>query len=315
MPQIDISVVIPVYNASRLISRCIDSILSQKGNYTFEVIFIDDGSTDSSCEIIKSYNNPYFILLHQENAGPARARNKGIEMARGEYLSFLDADDYWMPEFFYSMISFMRKHPSCIAASTGQVHKTVGGESIIASETEQELDEFFCYWSEHRHICTGSMIAKTDKLKKLGGQRTDLRVTEDLEFWALIATQGKWGVVPGILFVSDGTDTIKDSGWLKKMKIRWESAPTIEEWRKRIVHANPQLLNDKAYNQAEGWISRNLTYCMLLAKKENLAREEAKKYGRYFPNDLIARLMNMCKPTQLSWWLMCKLLQYREYHR
>lgn len=315
MDKIDISVIIPVYNASRLIRRCIDSILAQKGNFSVEVIFVDDGSTDNSCEIIESYNNSHFTLLHQENSGPAKARNKGIEMARGEYLSFLDADDYWMPEFFESMIGFMQRHEDCIAASTGQIHKTIGGESVIKTDEEMVLDDFYSYWGKHHHICTGSMIAKTEIVKKLEGQRTDLRVTEDLEFWALIATQGKWGVVPGILFVSDGTDTIKDSGWLKKMQIRWNNAPTIAEWEKRIICNVPLLAENESYKTARGWIARNLIYCQLLSKREKLALKEVNKYGNYFPQDKIGKLMNICKHTTLSWWLMCKLLQYREYHR
>ena len=76
--RIDISVIIPVYNAATLLPRCLNSILAQKGGYEYEVLLIDDGSTDDSVEIIESYKNPHFKVFRQENAGPSKARNKGL---------------------------------------------------------------------------------------------------------------------------------------------------------------------------------------------------------------------------------------------
>lgn len=73
--------------------------------------------------------------------------------------------------------------------------------------------------------------------------RQDLRVTEDLEFWALISTYGRWGFIPNILFVSDGSDVTQSQGWLNKMKLRWQNAPSIAEWEK-------ELSNDYLYNQS-----------------------------------------------------------------
>ena len=98
--MIDISVIIPVYNAAPLIRRCLDSVLAQKGKYTYEVLLIDDGSTDDSVEIIKSYNNTKFKIFQQKNKGPAAARNVGITNALGKYIAFLDADDYWEDEYY-----------------------------------------------------------------------------------------------------------------------------------------------------------------------------------------------------------------------
>ena len=82
----DISIIIPVYNAAALIRRCLDSILAQKGGYDYEVLLVDDGSTDDSVAIIESYNNPRFKVFRQQNAGPSRARNKGLQEAKGRFL-------------------------------------------------------------------------------------------------------------------------------------------------------------------------------------------------------------------------------------
>lgn len=78
----DLSIIIPVYNASKLLERCLDSIFEQKTQYSYEIILIDDGSTDNSIEIIKGRKEPNIILYQQQNSGPSVARNKGVELAK-----------------------------------------------------------------------------------------------------------------------------------------------------------------------------------------------------------------------------------------
>lgn len=90
-----LSIIVPVYNAEKYISQCIDSVLSQSdGNW--ELILVDDGSSDKSGEIIDRYaaEDKRITVLHQKNCGPSKARNAGIEIARGEWISFIDSDDY-----------------------------------------------------------------------------------------------------------------------------------------------------------------------------------------------------------------------------
>ena len=120
--MIDISVVIPVYNAGNFINKCLDSIIAQEGNHKYEIILVDDGSTDNSVEVIQQYEKSEklvksggrIVLMQQQNAGPSKARNRAIEAARGRYLAFIDADDYWKPEFFKRTVDFLDKHEVCI---------------------------------------------------------------------------------------------------------------------------------------------------------------------------------------------------------
>lgn len=90
------SVIVPVYNSSEYIQKCIESILCQKFK-NYEVIFVDDGSNDDSISIISKYLKEYtnFKLLKQENKGVSAARNTGLINATGEYILFMDSDDYW----------------------------------------------------------------------------------------------------------------------------------------------------------------------------------------------------------------------------
>ena len=316
----DLSIIIPVYNAAALIGRCLDSIFGQTTQYSYEVICVDDGSTDRSVELIEARKEANIRLYRQQNAGPAMARNKALAEAKGKYVCYIDADDYWEETFFEKTIVFLETHPECIAVSVGQRHLTVSGNHIAPAcinkyNTSIVLEDFFSFWAEWMHVCTGSIMIRTEYAKKAGGQRTELRITEDLEYWALLATYGKFGMLPEVLFTSDGTDLIKGDGWLKKMKIRWRNAPSIADWEKRIIAAKPELCDNEGYKNARGRISRNLTYCQLLSGRTTLSRQEALKYGKYFTKDPIGRLMNLAKYTPVTWWMLAKFLRYREYHR
>lgn len=95
MNKVKISVIIPVYNASKYIDKCITSLLNQSFN-EFEIILVNDGSDDGSLEIIKGYSEKFnnVICINQKNMGQGEARNKGIDIARGDYITFVDSDDW-----------------------------------------------------------------------------------------------------------------------------------------------------------------------------------------------------------------------------
>ncbi len=93
-----ISIIIPTYNCAQYIHRCIDSILTQSFQ-DFELIIIDDGSKDDTYKILQRYEDARVRICTQKNQGPAKTRNRGIKMARGEYLMFIDSDDYINPGY------------------------------------------------------------------------------------------------------------------------------------------------------------------------------------------------------------------------
>lgn len=314
----DISIIIPVYNKSKLINRCLDSIYNQTTDYSYEVVLVDDGSTDNSVELIKARTESNIILFEQQNAGPSAARNKGVELSHGKYCAYLDADDYWEDSFIEKTVSFLEEHKDCVAVNVAQRHLTISGERVVPVCYNDYshpivLDDFFSFWATFMHVCTGSVVIRSEVIKQIGGMRTDLRITEDLEFWALVSTYGRWGFIPEILFVSDGVETITDqTEWLKKMQIRWNNAPSVADWEKRIVKRANQT---EAYKKARGRIGRNLVYCQLLSDRTRIARQEALKYGNYFTKDTIGKLMNLAKWSSLTWWGLCKFLKWREWHR
>ncbi|KIA86081.1 glycosyltransferase family 2 protein [Kaistella jeonii] len=106
-----ISVIIPVYNAEKSIENSLISIKNQTWKGVFEIILVNDGSTDGSKSIIENYQkkNPdqNIILINQENGGVSKARNIALKIAKGEYIAFLDSDDEWFPEKTEKQISFL----------------------------------------------------------------------------------------------------------------------------------------------------------------------------------------------------------------
>ena len=105
-----ISIIVPVYNVERYLRQCIDSILAQTYK-DFELLLIDDGSPDNSGNICDEYaqKDPRIRVFHKPNGGVSSARNMGIDNARGEYISFIDADDYVEPNFLEEMVKAMEK--------------------------------------------------------------------------------------------------------------------------------------------------------------------------------------------------------------
>jgi glycosyltransferase involved in cell wall biosynthesis len=327
--MIDLSVVIPLYNAMPLIERTLESVFSQKTHYSYEIIIVDDGSRDKSLQFVRDYvaSKGYgesVIILSQENAGPAAARNNGIAHAHGRYSAFLDSDDFWINGFIEKSISFLDSNPDCVAVNVGQKHLTVSGDNfspkcLDSYDEPFVLDDFWTFWGEYMHVCTGSACIKTDIIRQIGGQRTDLRVTEDLEFWAMVSTYGKWGVIPELLFVSDGTELVKDQQtWIRKMQPRWQSAPSVDEWQKRIIERlgfREDTLLPQGYQKARGRIASMLVYSQIMSGRLCLSREETLRYGKFFPSGILSQLMMFCSHSSLVWRGLCKYIQYREFHR
>lgn len=99
--NIDLSIIVPVYNSEKFLKKCMDSIVKQKTKYHFEVIAVNDGSTDGSLEILREYERKYeFVkVINQANGGISRARNTGLNNAKGKYIGLIDNDDYIIDKY------------------------------------------------------------------------------------------------------------------------------------------------------------------------------------------------------------------------
>ena len=136
-----ISVIVPVYNTEKYLNKCIDSILSQ--TFTdFELLLVDDGSTDNSGIICDEYarKDKRVKVFHKENGGVSRARNLGIDNAHGEYLSFIDSDDYIRPTMYAELIAIADKYNVDLVSSDLLInnevvkHKNIPENTVVSEE-------------------------------------------------------------------------------------------------------------------------------------------------------------------------------------
>ncbi len=110
-----VSIVVPLYNKERYINRCIDSIFAQTFP-GFELLIVDDGSTDASPDRVRAYNDSRLHLITQTNAGPGAARNRGLVEAQSDLVAFLDGDDAWHPDYLKRSLDRFAELPASTAA-------------------------------------------------------------------------------------------------------------------------------------------------------------------------------------------------------
>ena len=125
-----ISVIIPLYNKSKLVRRAIDSVLRQDYQ-DFEVVVVDDGSTDDSARYVRSYQDSRIHYIYKENGGVSSARNFGFEKSQGEWIYFLDADDELLPGAFSAMMDAHDEHPECRFFVGGKTHVCSGSPYLL----------------------------------------------------------------------------------------------------------------------------------------------------------------------------------------
>jgi glycosyltransferase involved in cell wall biosynthesis len=224
-----VSVIIPAYDVAVSLGRCLDSVF-QQDLHTLQVIVINDGSTDNTPEVAKSYGDR-IIYIEQENQGQGAARNTGLRAARGDYVVFLDADDYWLTGFLSTCIDFLQQQPEAIAVSTGQIIKLWGhadriNPPILADPTVKDqltpsiVEHFFDFWADQDHLRTGSAVIRRWVIEEAGYQRADLSISQDLEYWGYLATYGEWGFIPEPLWVGEPMTAAKVQGWQNKYRQR-----------------------------------------------------------------------------------------------
>jgi glycosyltransferase involved in cell wall biosynthesis len=185
------SVVIPLYNKEKYIKRAIISVLDQTIQ-DFEIIVVNDGSTDNSTNIVKSITDKRIKLINQENQGVSVARNTGIENTKNEYIAFLDADDKWEPYFLEEIRKLIEINKSAGLFATN--FKRVLNDKTEVLRSSKELAEYFgkinyfkiAAYSESP-VWTSAAVINKNVFRRLGGFPAGIAYGEDLLFWCKIA--------------------------------------------------------------------------------------------------------------------------------
>jgi glycosyltransferase involved in cell wall biosynthesis len=184
------SVVIPLYNKEQYVVDTINSVLNQTFN-DYEVIVVDDGSTDHSKDRVKTIQSSRLKCIFQDNQGVAVARNTGIENANGDYIAFLDADDYWHPDYLETIYSLINRYPESdmyvsayrVVLENGKVRysKTLNNEDTLIKS----------YWMTYKNVYdtvwTSATVIKQSAIYRAGMFTPGEEIGEDLDLWARVA--------------------------------------------------------------------------------------------------------------------------------
>lgn len=228
------SVVIPLYNKEAHVCRCINSVLSQTFK-DFEVIVVDDGSSDNSYNLVKAHDDSRLRIIQQANAGVSAARNRGIEVAAGEWVTFLDADDEWFPPFLQKVYECAHAFPEA-----GVIYSVVDfirdGKIMEAPPRNNEsgphlVVDYFAFtllWPGQK-IVSSAIAVRREAFKASGVFPVGVKIGEDKDTWHRLVWTAQIAHIPECLaniYLDAG-----DSGWQNATD--WETrVSTYLQWRK-----------------------------------------------------------------------------------
>jgi glycosyltransferase involved in cell wall biosynthesis len=191
------SVVIPLYNKASHIARALDSVLAQTTS-DFEVIVVDDGSTDRGADIVRSYSNSRVKLVAQANSGVSAARNRGVAEAKTDLVAFLDADDEWAPDFLKVILSLRKTFPTATAWATA--FALVGHDGLVRQPSfhgrlpsggTPDLIDFFGGKTGYSPLHSSAISVEKKALLAIGGFPEGIVYGEDHDTWIRLALRYK----------------------------------------------------------------------------------------------------------------------------
>lgn len=187
-----VSIVIPTYNRADFLPKAIQSVLNQTYR-NWEIIIIDDGSTDNTEGIVKSYKEARIrYILHKSNLGLSAARNTGIKNSRGEYIAFLDSDDEWFPEKISCQMNIFQKKDSKCGVICTAGYRIKGNQIMSKKSVPINLDSFYEKFLFENITWTSNVLVKKECFKKAGLFDENLESCEDWDMWIRIAKYYKF---------------------------------------------------------------------------------------------------------------------------
>lgn len=211
MPEI--SVIIPTFNRSTTVVRAVDSVLTQSFS-SYELIVIDDGSTDETARVLSPYENK-IRYIKQTHSGVSAARNNGISLARGNIITFLDSDDYWLPDKLKVQMDFFRNNQDISIVQTEEMWLRNGLRLNPQKKHKKEGGNIFKRSLELCLISPSAVAMRRELFSEYGMFDEDMPVCEDYDLWLRLTAHIDVGYIPESLIVKTGghEDQLSQSRW------------------------------------------------------------------------------------------------------
>lgn len=202
MPQV--SIVLPTYNRAYIIKRALQSILAQTYQ-DFELLVIDDGSTDNTREVVESFKDPRIHFIQCSHQGGAAARNTGIREAKGAYIAFQDSDDEWLPSKLEKQVTLLSKASFDIGVVyTGCYKTSKSGEKIYipSDEIKQKEGNVYKEMLIGNFVTNQVALVRKECFEQLGGYDESLPGMHELDLWLRISKKYRFAYIPEPLVIT-----------------------------------------------------------------------------------------------------------------
>ena len=195
-----VTVVIPAFNAEDTIGDAIDSVLAQR-HRNLELIVVDDGSTDRTAKVARRRLDDRVMVMSVTNGGVSRARNIGLARARGEYIAFLDADDYWLASRLDRQVEILGSNPSVEVVGHLMRYESLESERVIGITGEVIDQSGMTRIREGRFVPfpMSAALFRTRSVETEGGFDEQLPAAEDLDLFAQLACKGSFVTIDDVL--------------------------------------------------------------------------------------------------------------------
>jgi len=315
--QATISIVMPLFNKEKEVCRAVQSVLNQTVR-DFELLVVNDGSTDKGPHLVRKMNDPRIRLIEQRNSGVSAARNRGIEEARAEIVAFLDADDEWLPNFLFTINKLWSHYPHCSVFATNYLHRNVNGflmptilRGLPKAPWEGVLEDYFKVASHSDPpIWSSAVAARKEALVSFEGFPVGVTAGEDLLTWAKLASRYKiaYSTQPAAIF------NLRESSWGHPTRTP-DSVDIVGRELEKMLNkgANEKISGLKEY--IARWHQMRASVFLRLGKRKE-AIFEVKKMAKYSKKNtrLFLFFAIALLPQRICKWVL-SATNYWKYNR
>ena len=306
-----VSVIMPTYNAEKTIGRAVDSVLNQTYENT-ELIIVNDGSTDGTIDVVGQYNDSRIMLVNQANTGLPGARNTGLRNVKGDYVVFIDSDDWYESDYVESLISSIRGTQSQLVVCGMIAHKH--SSTSRSASFDVTYDSFFenaDFLSKFESGIMNSVcnkLYKTTILKEQGLKFKKISIVEDLDFnLRYLDCIKKVCFISNFLYHYDNTFSVLTTKVTPDM---FDNYIHIHAWLfSRVPVVLFPIVSSFVYHQ---YVALFLRFIYLYKAKKIPMRNLSVILIRYLSNPLISYSIKTYQSTCVGDWVLNKLLVYKQ---
>ena len=269
-----VSVIIPTFNRGYCLEESIRSVLEQSF-IDFELVVVDDGSTDNTSELVRRFPAVKLIRLEEKNRGVSFARNRGVVEAQGDWVGFLDSDDLWEQRKLATQVKWIERHPDLQMVYTDEIWIRNGLRVNPMNKHRKYSGDIFRYCLPLCIVSPSSVLLRAKVLSEVGGFDESMPVCEDYDLWLRVAKRYPFHFIEEKLIVKRGghEDQLSRKYW------------GMDRWR---VYALEKLLKENRLDEEQ----RDLVVTMLVEKCEILINgfgKRGKNSEKEYYRNLVAR--------------------------